>query len=177
MRTRISIVLAVAAALAVAAPASASTAGDVRAGQALANQLDAGKTSCAKLGDDDFENLGTYVMGRMAGSAALLDAMTQRMRSVMGSDNQKRMEVLMGRRFAGCGAVAGPMGWMRDGTWRHMTRADWQQVSDEWMGPGMMGRRTGWWTGGHVALVVGLVALAGLAGGLIASAAARRRAP
>ena len=70
----------------------------------------------------DFEHLGEFAMNRMAGSLELHGAMNERMRSVLGADDEERMHVLMGRRYAGC-ASSGSVGPM--------------------MGPGMMGGR-GW---------------------------------
>ena len=176
-RLAICFLLAFATALAAAAPASASLSDEVRAGETLAQQLRAGRTSCDRLAPDDLEHLGEYVMGRMVGSLQLHDAMNERMRSVMGAANEERMHVRMGQRYAGCASTGGvgPMGpgmmdargsdWMRDDKWQHMSRADWERVSDPWMGPGMMrtagtGRRTGDYllAGGAVLL---LAALAG----------------
>jgi hypothetical protein len=190
-RLAIGFLLAFATALAAAAPASASLSDEVRAGETLAQQLQAGTTSCDRLATDDFEHLGEYVMGRMVGSLQLHDAMNERIRSVMGADNEERMHVRMGQRYAGCAPTGGvgPMGsgmmngrgwsddstwgpmmdargwdWMRDGRWQHMSRADWERVSDQWMGPGMMRTAgTGWHTadylltGGAVLLIAALV--------------------
>jgi hypothetical protein len=155
--------LTLAAALGAAAPASAALSDEVSAGQTLAHRLQAGVTTCDRLATDDFEHLGEFVMNRMSGSLQLHRAMNERMRSVMGADNEARMHSLMGRRYAGCastgsvGPMMGPGGrgwsddstwgpvmdargwdWMRDGNWQHMSRADWQRISDQWMGPGMM---------------------------------------
>ena len=176
-RRLVPFLLAVAAALAGAAPASASLSDEVGAGQALARQLRAGTTTCDRLATDDFEHLGEYVMNRMTGSLELHGAMNGRMRSVMGAGNEERMHVLMGQRYAGCASAgsAGPMmgargwDWMRDGNWQHMSRADWRRVSDQWMGPGMM-RAAG---GGprardYVLGGLGGLLVAGLLGGLFA---------
>jgi hypothetical protein len=183
----------VAAVLAVAAaPALASLADEVAAGREVAQRLQAGATSCNKLSDADFEHLGEYVMERMLGSRASHRAMNDRMTAMMGDANTERMHELMGRRYAGCGAQgagAGMMGpgmmgagsgaasggdwgammasgdfaWIRNGAWRHMSRTDWQRVGTAWMGPGMMSRTDGWSTAAVLAVVLGGLALGGLA--------------
>jgi hypothetical protein len=183
----------VVAVLAVAvAPALASLAGEVAVGRGVAQRLQAGATSCDKLSDADFEHLGEYVMERMLGSRTDHRAMNDRMTAMIGDANTERIHELMGRRYAGCGtqgAGAGMMGpgmmgggsgaasgggwaammasgdfaWMRDGAWRHMSRADWQRVGTAWMGPGMMSRTAGWSTAAVLAVVLGGLALGGLA--------------
>jgi hypothetical protein len=189
--------LAIAAALAAAGPASASLSDELRAGQTLVRQLQAGNTSCGQLATRDFEHVGEYVMGRMTGSVRLHEAMNQRMRSVMGTRSEERMHVLMGQRYSGCAATGGvgpmmgtgmmrgrgsssdstwgPMmdsrgwDWMRDGNWQHMSRADWQHVSDQWMGSGMMRpARGGWQARDYLLTGVAVVLVAGFAGALLA---------
>lgn len=136
-------------------------------------------------------------MNRMTGSLQLHGAMNERMRSVMGAENEERMHVLMGQRYAGCtsSGSAGPMmgsgmmggrgwsddstwgpmmdtrdwDWMRDGNWQDMSRADWERVSDQWMGPGMMrSDDNGWRARDYVLGGLGLLLAAGLIGVLLA---------
>ena len=126
--------------------------------------------------------------------------MNQRMGSVMGAENEKRMHVLMGRRYAGCPAAgsAGPMmggsgwradqawhsmmaaggwDWMRDGSWQHMSRADWQRAGELWMGPGTMhAAGDGWRVADTALLAAGLALAAGLVAALVAATSRRRRA-
>jgi hypothetical protein len=193
MTVRFSLIVAlVVAVLGVAtAPALASLADEVATRRQVAQRLQAGATSCDKLSDADFEQLGEYVMERMVGSRAAHRAMNDRMTAMMGDANTERMHELMGRRYAGCGtqgAGAGMMGpgmigggagaasgggwgatasgdfaWMRDGAWRHMSRTDWQRVGSSWMGSGMMSRTGGWSTGAVLAVVLGGLALGGVA--------------
>ena len=190
----IAAVLASALALA-AVPAFASLGSEVAQGQKIAGQLQSGTTSCTKLSAADFEHLGEYVMERMVGSSAAHQAMNDRMESMIGSQSADRMHESIGRRFAGCpgGSVAGGMmgggmmgggmmgsgsagwgammsragwSWMRDGSWQHMSRAQWRDTASSMTGGGwMMGtsHHSGW-SGGAV---VGAVLLALLAGGLI----------
>ena len=125
-------------------------------------------------------------MERMLGSRSVHEAMNERMASMLGDTNSERMHELMGRRYAGCGTaaaggammrsgmMAGPgwaammrsqdFAWMRTGAWRHMSRADWQRTGAGWMGPGMMSRTDhGWSSAAVVALVLGALAVGGLA--------------
>jgi hypothetical protein len=196
LRRAILMSLAIAAALAVGAPAAASLSDDVIPGRALAEQLKTGTTTCADLSTGDFQHIGEYVISRMTGSAQLHAAMSDRMRSVMGSANTERMRTLMGQRYAGCtvrgnvGPMMGPtmMGrgwaddgtwgpmmnseawnWMRDGNWQRMSQADWQRVADEWMGPGMMRVSDDRWDTSDAVLVgIGLLLVAALLGSLVA---------
>lgn len=178
MTGRILLVAALSAAIlgVAAAPALASLADEVAAGRQVARQLDAGRVGCSDLDDADFEHLGEYAMERMLGSRATHEALNARMSSTMGAAGTDRMHELMGRRYAGCGASGAGMGggwgvmmgardlaWMRNGAWRHMSRADWQRLGATWMGPGMMsGADDGWSTGAVLAVVVGALALGAL---------------
>jgi hypothetical protein len=182
------IVIALAAVAALAAPASADLGDEVTAGRTLAGELQAGATACQDLSADDFEHVGEFVMSRMTGSARAHTAMNDRMRAVMGADNAQRMRTLMGQRYAGCaaGGAVGPMmgqrmmrgrgwtddstwgpmmnsrawDWMRDGNWQHMNQADWERVSAQWMGPGMMRNANDGWHTRNYALVGVAVTLA-----------------
>ena len=181
-----------------AVPALAALGDEVAPGRAVAAQLQAGTTSCSKLSDGDFEHLGEYVMDRMVGSRSAHEAMNARMDAGMGSANTDRMHQALGRRFAGCGGgnTGGMMGgggmmmgggygdgdwgamtgsgnwsWMRNGSWQRMTSAQWRQVGNSVMGPGMMRfGHSGWSTGAVIAVV--LAAL--LVGGLVVLVALRR---
>ena len=124
MTVRFSSVLATifAALLLAAAPALASLADEVAAGQATAGQLQSGKATCKTLASSDFERLGEYVMERMIGSRSTHAALNARMDQMMGSENTDRMHELLGRSYAGC----------TTGT-----------ASTAPMGPGMMGGSSG----------------------------------
>jgi hypothetical protein len=188
MAVRVWLIFALVAVIGAPASAPASPADQVAAGREVAQRLQAGATSCNTLSDDDFEHLGEYAMERMLASRAAHRAMNDRMTAMMGDADTERMHELMGRRYAGCGtqdAGAGMMGpgkmgggagagwdammasgdfaWMRDGAWRHMNRTDWRRVANSWMGPGMMSRTDGWSTGAVLAVVLGGLALGGLA--------------
>jgi hypothetical protein len=165
------VLLIVAAALGLAAPGAPA----------------AGATaSCAKLSDGDFARLGQHVVQRMIGSQAAFEAMNQRMDAVLGAASADRMRQLVGRRYAGCTSVAGtarmmagagPMaagiggpammmapdlGWMRNGSWQHMSRSQWRDMQRAWTGSGAMMR------GGSHHRVSGVVAGVALGGLLMA---------
>ena len=178
--------------------AATSLAQEVAAGQALSARLEAGQIGCADLSNDDFDHLGEYVMNRMVGSLARHEALNARMTSMMGADNEARMHVLMGQRYAGClatgtttGGWMGPgmmgsdgwngggpwsqmMGsgmwsWMSDGHWQQMSSGDWQRLGAQWMGPGMMTTGGDRWSAADTGLVVGgALILAAAIGGLLA---------
>ena len=157
MSTRISILAALVASMLAfgAASAYASLSDEVSSGRAIAARVDAGTTACKTLSTTEFEHLGEYVMERMVGSRSAHEAMNGRMEAIIGAGNADRMHQALGRRYAGCattgrpahgmmggggmmgGASAGggwgammrsDLSWMRNGSWQHMTRADWQNA-------------------------------------------------
>ena len=172
-----------AALLLAAAPALASLADEVAAGQATAGQLQSGTATCKTLSSSDFDHLGEYVMEHMAGSRSVHTAMNARMDETMGSENSDRMHELLGRSYAGCAtgtSSTAPMGpgmmggssggvsgwgammsssawsWMHDGSWQHMNRTDWQQLATTMMGTGLsFGSGDGWSTWAVLAAVFG----------------------
>jgi hypothetical protein len=175
-----------AALLLAAAPAFASLADEVTAGQTVVARLQSGKAACQSLTASDFEHLGEYVMEHMVGSRSIHAALNPRMDRMMGSENTDRMHELLGGSYAGCTTAAAgtmPMGpgmmggggvrgwgammsssawsWMHDGAWQHMSRADWRQLATTMMGPRTsFGSEGGWSTGAVLATVLGGLALA-----------------
>ena len=91
-------------------PAFASEASDQREGQRLLRSIEEGRSECNALANSDFEHIGEYVMGRMAGSTAAHEQMDELMRSMMGARSEEQMHVFMGRRFTGCGGSTAPAG-------------------------------------------------------------------
>lgn len=118
------LLLGFSAALAVssfAAPAYGEVADEQREGQQILRLVESGDRHCADLSDADFERVGEYVMGRMAGSTRAHEQMNQLMSSMMGARGEEQMHEFMGRRFASCGhgklpggfaAMMGSMGTM-----------------------------------------------------------------
>lgn len=88
-RTRIaalSLLLGLSAALAMGsltAPAYGSVAQEQREGQQILRSVDGGDRRCADLSNADFERVGEYVMGRMAGSTRAHEQMNQLMSNMM----------------------------------------------------------------------------------------------
>ncbi len=174
-----------------AAPALASLSSEVNAGRVIAARVDSRQATCRSLSGSQLEHLGEYVMQRMLGSTPLHQAMDQRMEAMMGSSYADRMHQALGARYAGCavsrsalgpgammgggmmgGTLSGTGGWpammgssyswMRNGSWQHMNRADWNRALNHMMGAyGTSGN--GWSTGAVLAAVLGALALGGLA--------------
>jgi uncharacterized membrane protein len=117
----------------VAAPAEL-VAAEEQQGARVLRAVEDGKRLCTDLSTQEFERVGEYVMGRMAGSTSAHRSMNDLMARMMGERSEERMHELLGQRFTGCarrgtanfGAMMGMMGGMA-GTG----------------GPGMMGGRSG----------------------------------
>jgi putative membrane protein len=76
------------------------TAQDEASGKVIFDKLQAKQVQCSQLKDDDFDVLGDYFMGQMMGSAHA--AMNVRLEQQLGSDGEKQMHVVMGKRLSGC---------------------------------------------------------------------------
>ncbi len=76
------------------------TAADEAAGKDIWNKLQAKQVDCKSLTDDNYDVLGDYFMGLMAGGshASMNDSMVR----MMGADGEKQMHVAMGKRLSGC---------------------------------------------------------------------------
>lgn len=194
------LIAVIAVGLLAAGPALAALSDEVSAGQAVAARLQSGQASCQNLSNADFEHLGEYVMDRTVGSRATHDAMNARMDAMMGPKNTDRMHQALGRRYAGCAATSGSssgmMGggatgtggwgamtgsgyaWMRNGTWQHMNRGGWQNAGAYMMDNGWMtDPGSGWSTGTIIGVVLGALALGGLAIYLLLRHRPRRQRP
>ena len=90
-----------------ATPGSASAGGEQRGAQLL-QSLQASEQKCQQLSRDQFEAIGEYVMGRMAGASARHEAMDQQIRTTMGASGEAQAHVFMGQRFTGCATGAAP---------------------------------------------------------------------
>lgn len=167
----------------VSVPASAAA---QQTGQALLRSAENGR-SCAKFSGRDFGQMGEVVMGRMAGSPSVHNAMEVQMRRMMGAGAERRVHAFLGRRFSGCGgalpAQFGPM--MRAvGIGRMMGGSSAGMMGGPGYGhygPGVMGgSRSGSSSGSGVSaaaavLIAVFAALAG--GGLVALYLGRRSTP
>ena len=66
---------------------------------------------CSQLTTRDFERIGEHVMGRMLGSQGAHQSMDRLMEQMMGPASERRMHVVMGERFSGCGNPPLPGGY------------------------------------------------------------------
>ncbi|HUX80830.1 MAG TPA: hypothetical protein VMV38_00715 [Candidatus Paceibacterota bacterium] len=73
-------------------------------GQALWNQLSAKQISCSQLTDADFDALGDYFMGSVAGNSH--ESMDQWMTQSLGEQGDTQMHITMGKRISGCDPTA-----------------------------------------------------------------------
>jgi len=101
-----------------AASEAESVADEEQQGAVVLRAMEDGKRSCGDISTQEFERVGEYVMGRMAGSTSAHRSMNDLMASMMGERTEERMHQLLGRRFTGCarrgaasfGAMMGMMG-------------------------------------------------------------------
>lgn len=166
-----------------------SVADEQRQGAELSAQLHSGAKTCGQLSDEDFDHIGEFVMGRFLGSTQAHEAMNERMRLMMGEQAEQRMHELMGRRYSGCsqgqssrtgmmgsgmmGGNGGPggfgpmmrsgdWGWMMNGAWLGMNRADWHRLESHLLGTSSTSG-SGWSVWAIVGVGLGAALLAGLA--------------
>jgi len=102
------------------APNMEGTAQDEAAGADLWSKLKAGSVKCADLKDDDFDVIGDYFMGIMAGGTSAHAAMNDAMTGRMGEDGEKLMHIAMGKRASGCDTSAAFPGGAGAGPWSMM---------------------------------------------------------
>lgn len=69
-------------------------------GKAVWTKLQAKQITCAALTDADFELLGEYFMGQIAGNAH--EAMNALMTQMMGAAGEEQMHVALGKRASNC---------------------------------------------------------------------------
>lgn len=85
-------------------PSDNHTAREEAEGKAIWEKLQAKGTSCDTLSQDNFERLGEYFMGQVAGSSH--EAMNNMMAQMMGEKGEEQMHVIMGKRLSGCSSSA-----------------------------------------------------------------------
>lgn len=131
-------------------------------GKAIWENVRDKEVSCAQLGDEDFEFLGDYFMGQMAGSSH--EAMDQMMTQMMGGENTDLMHIVIGKRLSGCDASVAfpqsgqgflPMMQMMSG----IPAGGWSGMTG-WGGSGMMGGFNNWGGGMSIWMVAGWIILA-----------------
>jgi hypothetical protein len=83
-----------------------STAKDEAEGKIIFDKLQSKQVTCQELSDDDFDVLGDYYMGQMAGSTEAHAQMNARMTRMMGENGEKQMHIALGKRLSGCNTGA-----------------------------------------------------------------------
>ena len=73
---------------------------DEAAGKVIWEKLNDKKVTCSELKDDDYDVLGDFFMGSMAGTNH--DEMNQMMTQRLGADGQKQMHIALAKRQSGC---------------------------------------------------------------------------
>src|SRR3989344_3026298 len=85
------------------------TAREEKEGKEIWEKLQVKKLLCKNLTDSNFESLGEYFMGQMAGDTEKHAAMNQMMKSMMGDNAEEQMHIALGKRKSGCGYNFIPM--------------------------------------------------------------------
>ena len=80
------------------------TASEEAEGKVIWERLQAKQVECKDLTNDNFESLGEYFMGQMAGSSH--EVMNNMMVRMMGEEGEREMHIAMGKRFSGCDTSA-----------------------------------------------------------------------
>ena len=93
------------------------TASEEAEGKVIWEKLQAKQLECKNLTNDNFEVLGEYFMGQMAGSSH--EVMNNMMVRMMGEEGEKQMHIAMGKRNSGCDTSVGFMPMMGSG-WGNM---------------------------------------------------------
>ena len=94
--------------------ADGHTAREEAEGKSLWDELQAKRTGCAEISDEEFGALGEYFMGQMLGK--MHEPMNAMMIQAHGEDGEEQIHVLLGKRLSGCDtsaafpAISG--GWM-----------------------------------------------------------------
>lgn len=83
------------------------TAREEAEGKEIWEKLQAKQLECKNLTDDNFEVLGEYFMGQMAGGSH--EVMNNMMVRMMGEEGEKQMHIAMGKRNSGCDTSFIPM--------------------------------------------------------------------
>ena len=140
------------------------TASEEAEGKVIWERLQAKQVECKDLTNDNFESLGEYFMGQMAGSSH--EVMNNMMVRMMGEEGEREMHIAMGKRFSGCDTSAQipsngvgfmPMMWMMGGGGNPMMGSGWGNMMGGWGGFGILGwlSMLAFW----VLLILGVIAL------------------
>jgi putative membrane protein len=121
------------------------TAREESEGKEIWEKLQTKQLECKDLTDENFDSLGEYFMGQMAGR--FHEAMNNMMTQMMGEKGEQQMHVVMGKRFSGCNtSVQFPqngvgfmpmMGMMGGGGNPMMGNFGWNNMMSGWSGFGL----------------------------------------
>lgn len=100
-------------------------------GKAIWEKLQAKQLECKDLTDSNFELLGEYFMGQMAGDSH--ESMNNMMEKMMGKESEEQMHVAMGKRSSGCDSNA----MIVKGGGNSMMGQDWNNMMAGWGGFGL----------------------------------------
>ena len=111
------------------------TASEEAEGKAIWERFQAKQVECKNLTNDNFEVLGEYFMGQMAGSSH--EVMNNMMVRMIGDEGEKQMHIAMGKRNSGCDTSAvfpqNGVGFMS------MMGSGWGNLMGGWGGFGALG--------------------------------------
>jgi hypothetical protein len=88
-------------ALAAAAPALASAAGEQQQGEQVLSEVQGGRLQGTNLTSTQYQHAGQYLMGRALGSSRRYEAMDSQMDRMMGQSVSDQMYLYMGERYLG----------------------------------------------------------------------------
>lgn len=132
-------------------------------GKAIWENISAKTTNCTTLTDDQFEKVGEFFMGRMAGDAH--ESMNTMMKQMLGREGEEQMHITMGKRMSGCevgtvsgttwnGMMGGILPMMNVWGGRSGMMQNWNQGSY-----GMMGGFSPWWMLGGFGVGLGAIVM------------------
>lgn len=162
------------------------TASEEAKGKEILQRLQNKQISCQNLANDDYEKLGEYFMGQMAGSSH--EAMNQMMQQMMGQNGEEQMHIALGKRSSGCDTNASfPSGYGLPMMWWMMGSAfaPWSFGGTKGGGNPMMGYG-GWGGFGFgwvfmiifwILIILGVVALVRYLGGTKQSSTDKDKTP
>jgi len=148
-----------------ASDTNSETAQEEQKGKELWQNLQSNQRSCQNLSDEDYELLGEYFMGAMAGdSHAAMNAM---LKQRFGKEGEEQTHITMGKRMSGCDtSVSYPQGNFMPmmGGWSSLTGFNQSNNNSMMWGFGNnpMGLGFGWF-GGISMLIFWILIITGIA--------------
>ena len=100
------------------------TASEEQEGKEIWDKLQVKELECKNLTEEQYDSLGEYFMGQSIGNTQRHAAMNRMMISMMGEEGERKMHIVLGKRYSGCDPNAQtpsdglgfmPMMWMMGG--------------------------------------------------------------